>query len=576
MARRSHNQLHVWLHFLLRRLHIPPHYFLVVVAGVVGWLTAWTAHAFQETVIWIQGIGWSYWNHGPVIVLMPAIGGLICGLIVSYLAKEAKGQGIPEVMAAVLLRGGVIPMRMALAKLCCTVASVGSMGAAGLEGPIVQIGAALGSGTGQWLRLSASTLKILVGCGAAAGISAMFHAPIGGVLFALEVILGTFSPNTFTPIMIASIMAFVTMQTIGRPHQMMDMQLSYPGLNLELLAYLATGLFCGLVSVIFIRSLVIAERKFGSLSIPAPIKPALGGALLGILMLQIPIVGGSGEMLMEYLVGSEVSLTWLCVLLVAKLAAICLTLGSGGSGGVFFPGLVLGAISGLICHNVLQVVMPLSDPRIYMLVGMSAVVSGTTHGPIAAIVVLCELSGHFSLILPLMITSIAAVIVARSLYEMSIYGIKLRERGIHLKDGHDLDVLRTFKVRDLMNDTVPIIDGNLSLREVILKLDESPEGYLLVQHEGDTGLISHHELIPYLQNPETGMNCKAYQAMMIPEQTIHLADAALIAHETFALTDSRCIPVCDSSRQVCGLIFRKDIMRSYKRALHRSFLADRN
>ncbi|MBW7877426.1 MAG: chloride channel protein, partial [Candidatus Cloacimonetes bacterium] len=461
MGHRSHTSPTVWVHYILRRLHIPPHYFLVFLAMLVGWLTAWAAYIFQVSIYWLQEMVLRSLANHWAIVFVPVLGGLICGQIVRFSAKEARGQGIAEVMYAVLMRGGIIPMRVAISKIFATVATLGSMGAAGQEGPIVQIGSALGSGIGQWFRLSSSTLKILVGCGAAAGISATFQAPIGGVLFALEVILGTFSPNTFTPIIIASVIASVTFQSIGTTHSMLNLHVESPGISMEMIGFVSTGLFCGLVSVFMIRSLCASERWFQRIRISEWVKPALGGLVIGILMLMWPLIGGSGERMMAALATGEIfPAHWLLALLLIKLVAICATLGSGGSGGVFFPSLVIGAVSGLFCHSLFSIWFSLSSPSLYMLIGMAAVVSGTTHGPIAAIIVLCELSGHFSLILPLMAASISSVIVARALLEVSIYGIKLKERGIHLKDGHDLDILRTYKVGDLMESNIPRVNGD--------------------------------------------------------------------------------------------------------------------
>ncbi len=563
----------VFIHLLFRRLHIPSHYFLVVLAALIGYTTALGAWVFKTGIHTLQEFSVSLQQSQPawLFPLIPAIGGLICGMIVYTFAREAKGHGIPEVIYAVLMKGGVIRLRIAAAKLMATIMTLGSLGSAGMEGPIVQIGSSLGSGLGQFLKIPANAIKILVGCGAAAGIAATFNAPIGGVLFSLEVILGTFAPNTFTPIIVASVISAVTFHRMGGNQPLLHIGVEYHETLLDVALFGLLGVLCGACSVLFIRTLSVVEKAFASIRIPDWLKPALGGLIFGCIVLQFGNMAGPGELIMHQLLHEPaVPVALLIVWLLLKILCTSITLGSGGSGGVFFPSLVMGAITGAALHGFLSPYLPVAELEIYVMVGMAAFVSGTTHGPIAAILVLCEMSHQYTIILPLMAGSISAVIAARSIYELSIYSIKLWEKGIHLKDGHDLDILRTYHVRDLMEKAFDRVRGDLPLFQVLTRLNQTKDGYLIVEDEstGRVGTITHYDLTPFILDAKKGLRCTASEAMVINDESVCEDDPILVAHDRFLMEEVKYLRVLDRQGRFSGLVFKKDIMRSYRKALH--------
>jgi len=320
---------------------------MVLVAIAIGLLGGLGAVGFRECIRLFQAVAWQtdsvtldYLRDLPIWwkVLTPAVGGLIVGVIIVRFAAEAKGHGVPEVMEAVALRGGRIRPRVVVAKLIASGVCIASGGSVGREGPIVQIGSAIGSSVGQWLRVGERRMRTLVGCGAAAGIAATFNAPVAGALFAVEIILGDFGVTQFSPIVISSVTA-----TVVSRHFLGDFPaFEVPAYSLvsanELFAY---GVFAGLVALIFVRTLYGAEDLFDKLSVPAFLKPAIGGVLIGVIAIRFPEIFGVGyEAINEALTGN---LGWklLLILVMVKIVAVSLTIGSGGSGGIFAPSLFI-------------------------------------------------------------------------------------------------------------------------------------------------------------------------------------------------------------------------------------------
>ena len=271
------------------------HSYMVLVAIAIGLLGGLGAVGFRECIRLFQTVAWQtdnvtleYLRNLPTWwkVLTPAVGGLIVGLIIVRFAAEAKGHGVPEVMEAVALRGGRIRPRVVVAKLLASGVCIASGGSVGREGPIVQIGSAIGSSVGQWLGVGERRLRTLVGCGAAAGIAATFNAPVAGALFAVEIILGDFGVTQFSPIVISSVTA-----TVVSRHFLGDFPaFEVPAYSLEspfeLFAYGALGIIAGLVALVFVRALYGAEDLFDALRLPAVIKPAIGGALIGLIAIR--------------------------------------------------------------------------------------------------------------------------------------------------------------------------------------------------------------------------------------------------------------------------------------------------
>lgn len=488
-----------------RRLSLPPDWWLIVLGAAIGVVTALGAIAFKK----VLDVGAEYTSgvsaEMPIWMLpvLPMAGGLVTAFLVGRFASEARGHGVPEVITAVHQRGGRIRRRVAAVKAITSITTIGTGGSAGAEGPIVQIGSAIGSGIAQTLHVSREHVTTLLGCGAAAGIASVFNAPLAGVLFVMEILLRDFSLKTFTPIMIASVMSAATTQAmLGRNEALFAVSkelATYQFTLPELPSYVVLGLVCAVVAVAFIKLLYWMEDVFAKLRMPMLLKPVCGALLLGVLgiaylsvmraqghgearvpnffyngystietLLEPPTYDGAivkrvsdagsmepGTAQSNPLMEGEVLATGL-VMLVAlmgcKMLGTALTLGSGGSGGVFAPSLFLGATAGAAFGEALDGVGLLpegSSPASYALVGMAAMVAGTTHAPMTAILILFELTTDYKVILPIMIAAVLATLGAQFLLHDSIYSLKLRRGGLHIGTAADLTILRKLTARQI-------------------------------------------------------------------------------------------------------------------------------
>ena len=566
--------------------------YMVLVAIFIGLVGGYGAVGFRLLIVQLQL--WIWRPQGPIsdsggllewvrelpwwwVVAAPALGGLAVGWIVDTFAKEARGHGVPEVMEAVALRHGRIRPRVVAAKTIASGICIASGGSVGREGPIVQIGSAIGSTVGQFLKVSPRRLRTLVGCGAAAGIAATFNAPVAGALFAVEVILGDFGVPQFSPIVIASVVAtVVSRQHLGDlpafeiPHYSME----HPG---ELAAYAVLGLLAGLLAILFTRSLHTSEELFERLPLPAPLKAMAGGAAVGAIALLAPQVLGVGYEAMNQAL-TQAPGAWLLVgLLFAKVLAVSLTIGSGGSGGVFAPSLFLGASLGGAVGAVVQVWFPgAAPPGAYALVGMGAVVAAATHAPITAIMILFELTTDYKIILPLMISCIIGTLVMTRLHGDSIYTIKLRRRGVNIRDGQDVDLLRRIPVREVMRAEMATAAPQDPLLPLLQRLYHGQENCVyVVDAEGRlTGVIALNQMRSVLE--DIGL----VQNLLLAEDVALAEWPSAKAGDTLDLVLRRLdqgyrdeLPVVDHKRLV-GVVHVSDVLDRYRSEVFKHQMAE--
>lgn len=476
-------------------------FFMMAVAILIGVACGFGAVGFRMLVDLMHVLFWGkahiepdwlsalpHWRR----LLMPALGGLIVGPIVFIVVREAKGHGVPEVMAAVAVRNGLIQGRVALAKAFSSAVTIGSGGSAGPEGPIIQIGAAIGSKVGQLVEVSRKKLRTFVACGAAAGLAATFNAPIAGSLFAVEVILGQFGVAQFGPIVISAVIATV----ISRHYLGGETVFSVPDYELvsmvELGPYLLLGVLCGLVSVLLIRTLYGAEDAFERVRrVPNWVKPAIGGLMLGCIGWLVPHIYGDGEFVINMILTNQVGWSLLAILLVVKLAATVITLGSGGSGGVFAPSLFLGAAAGgLVGYGVTWMLGDAAGaPGGYALVGMGGLVAGTIHAPITAIIMIFEITNSYDIILPLMLVCIISILVATRFHPESIYTKKLMRQGIDLFGGQSLDVLKQYFVDHVVHQDYTALPARTPAAEIIDRVIEGERTQFYVVSETQQRLM---------------------------------------------------------------------------------------
>ncbi len=433
---------------------------------------------------------------GPFFVLVvPVVGGLLYGPLVNRFAKEARGHGVPEVMLAVAQRGGRISPKVAVVKTLASALTIGSGGSVGREGPIVQIGSALGSTLGRLSRLTEDRMKLLVACGAAGGIAATFNAPLAGVIFAMELILAAFSIEAFG----ATVLASVTASVIGRAAFGDVAFLSLPDFHVQHLAqyglFAVLGVVAGAVGVGFSRVLYAIEDACDwAWRGPEWLRPAVGGLALGLVLLALPEMYGVGYPVLEGATEGKYAIGFLLVLLVGKMIATSLTIGIGGSGGVFAPSLFIGAMLGAAFGAGAHDLLPGTAGAVgaYALVGMGAVFAGASRAPITAVVILFELTGEYSIILPLMLAIVLATVTSRALTRDTVYTLKLRRRGIDLEGPAQGASIGTQRVTSVMEPLPAPLTTTLELTAAADRLSRSGHGALPVHDPSDlyVGIIT--------------------------------------------------------------------------------------
>lgn len=421
---------------------------------------------------------------GPYFVLLaPVIGGLLYGPLVNRFAKEARGHGVPEVMLAVAQRGGRISPKVAVVKTLASALCIGSGGSVGREGPIVQIGSALGSTLGRVTKVTEGRMKLLVACGAAGGIAATFNAPLAGVFFAMELILGTFTAEAFG----ATVLAGVSASVIGRAAFGDVTFLNLPDFHVDHLAQYALfallGVIAAAVGVGFARVLYLIEDACDwAWRGPEWLRPAVGGLALGLVLLALPEMYGVGYPVLQKATEGGYAVGFLLLLLVGKTIATSLTIGIGGSGGVFAPSLFIGAMLGAAYGTGLHHLLPGTAGAVgaYALVGMGAVFAGASRAPITAVVILFELTGEYGIILPLMLAIVLATAVSRLLSKDTVYTLKLRRRGIDLEGAVPGAPIGTQQVGAVMEALPSPLPAATALADAAALLSRSGHGALPV------------------------------------------------------------------------------------------------
>lgn len=580
-AQRARRGLRLWLDRQLARVRRNEHAFMVTMAVLLGVAGAGGAIAFREIIPLAQtlfygtgsrdGIALSPWW---MRLLMPAVGGLIVGQLVVRVGRELRGSGIPEVMEAVSLRGGVLRARVVWGAVFGAGVSIGSGGSLGREGPIVHTGAALGSLAGQLLQVSARRVRTFVACGAAAGIAGTFNAPIAGALFAGEVILGQLGMASLAPVLIASVVSTVVVRTaVGDA-----VAFSIPHYELvsawEMPLYAGLGLLAGLTGVLFVRTLYGVCDAFDRSRLPESLRPALGGLAVGMLGVGLPQVLGVGYATIDHALRAEVGLALLVALLLGKLLATALSVGSGGSGGVFSPSLFLGALLGAAWGTAAHRLLPemTALPGAYALVGMGALVAGTTHAPITAILMIFELTNDFHIIPPLMLACTMAVIVSRVADKESIYTAKLVRRGVHLAEGRDVNVLRAIRVADVMVRDAPTIGAAESFSALASRLLAGEANEILVVDGAGclVGVVGLRDVGGLLAEADEVKGLAI--AADVADTTVPCilpGDNLDLCMHLFGRTHRDELPVCASAsdRRLLGMVTHNAVIDAYNRRI---------
>lgn len=582
------------------RFSPPEGILLLVISTIIGASTGFAAVFFIQLIAFIQQRSYSaiqsLFPHLGLFsyVVVPVGGALLVGPLIAWFAREAKGHGVPEVMQAIILRGGRIRPRVAIAKITASALCIGTGGSAGREGPIVQVGSALGSSLGQLLHFSDDQIKNLVACGAAAGIAATFNAPIAGVAFAIEVLLSGLQVRMFGNVVISAVSASIVSQIFLGDRPAFTVPAYTLHSPLTLVFYLLLGLAAAFVGVFFIRMLAWFEDIFDNWKFPLALKPAVGALLLGLLgycylllpgigfsdvksfqlgmplIENIPHVYGAGFTFIEQALQGSINFWLLALLIILKPLATSFTLGSGNSGGVFAPSLFTGAMLGGALGSLFASWKPeLAGPTgAYALVGMAAVFAACARAPLTAMLIVFEMSNDYSLILPLMVAAVTASYLAQTLYPESIYTIKLTRKGIHFSQGRDMDIMQGVQVREVMNKNPVTINKNKPLAELYQQFQETNFlGFPVLDEDGKLwGIVTLQDLEKTLHQEAFNLReLKVKDVAVIDPITVYDDEPIWSAIQKMAPRDLARLPVVarNAEKKLLGLISRSDILRAY-------------
>ncbi|MBV8780525.1 MAG: chloride channel protein [Phycisphaerae bacterium] len=593
--------------------------FLMVVALLIGVIAAAAAVAFHQIIDSIEHVysligpdrlyGWGL----PLLIVFPATGGLLVGIISKKIMHVREGHGVLDVMESVIRSNGFVKPRLALEQILTTAISIGSGGSIGAEAPIIQIGAGIASGVGQIFGIARQSMPIVIACGTAAGVSAIFNAPIGGLLFTLEVILQDFSVRTITPVVIASVIAEVTTQAIFRNvlHERTGYQaifrlptdlaisVTWP----QLVNFAILGLLCGLIALALIRLMGLGERLFHKLPVPPFIRPGIGGMMVGVtgvlyvlvfgrwllhtekpipfIIYPMPAFFADGYPAIRYIL-SEGFYTdhaqWFVALLLAALTIIhlcttCMTVCSGGGGGVIAPALFLGATGGGLLGLGLQAThfFPQLQPEVYALVGMAGVLAACVHAPLSAILIMLELTKNNDIVMPAMITSIVATGFARSIYPDSVYTLGLRQRGIRLGATGDMMVLRRITVEQVNLEPASVLQEVDPFQRVLdLSSTLGSQNFIVIDKKGSyIGMVTSNDINLALLDRDAVPLLLVAELMRKEVPFVRTSDDLATVLDVFSRFDVSHLPVClpNAPGKIIGLISRAGLMRQYQSGL---------
>jgi len=495
------------------------------------------------------------------VLALPAVGGLLAGIVLMLGKHLTKGQSSTDYMEAISIGSGHVPIRASLVKSAAALFSIGSGGSIGREGPMVQLAAVMASFIGRWRQFTPPQLRLMVACGAAAGIASAYNAPIAGSFFVAEIILGTIAMESLGPLAVSAVVAAMTVRVLTSEAQLYkvpEFRLSSP---LEMPAYIALGVIAGLLAPWFLRSLRRAEEIFIATKLPLVARMTLGGLIVGALAIQVPEVSGNGYSVVVTILKGQVVWTTLLLFVACKWLATASSFGSGAPGGVFTPSLFMGAGVGFLFGQAVHTIWPggAVDPRAFALVGMGAFLSAVSHAPVMAVIMLFEMTLSYDIILPLMLCSVVAYYTAKGLEGRSLYSEVLKKKAAEVSGDTGFGRGR---VAELMKSKPPTLSRNAHFAEIARMFLATRVNNLYVTdaQERFLGAVSLHDIKPYLGEPELAELVIANDILreefprVGPESTLSEALGRFLNFEAERL------PVVDPSGKLIGSLSKGDLL----------------
>lgn len=508
---------------------------------------------------------------GPLpLILIPTFVGLLIGIISKLLVPQAKEQGVPEVLKAIALKGGRLPIIAVFARGITSILAIGSGFSVGREGPAVHLGSGIGSNIAKLFKLSELRTKNLAACGAAAGIAAVFNAPITGVMFALEVILRDFGARALSTVVVSAVASSIVSRIFlgASPAFMVPVYKLWS--SWEILIYMGLGLLSAFVALLFIASLDKTDTFFETkVRIPVWTKPALGGFLIGCIGVFFPEVFGMGFKVLENILHGSFPVHLLFILIFMKIIATVISLGSGSTGGTFAPTLFVGGALGGAIGRLFYGRMPfdVAPPGAYALVGMASVFAGAFHAPVTAILLVFEMTGDYHMILPLMLAAVIAASVAQAIRGESIDTVKFKKQGIDIESVEGASVLGALQVRDAMSNDFETISRNTPAKTLMELMSKSKDKtFYVVNSKGElAGVIRPKVMQEILLDNEDIMMIVAddiaspLPEMIFPEEP--LGEAARLM-KIYHITE---LPVVSTAnhKMLVGVLQSEDVFQAY-------------
>ncbi len=564
----------------LQRIDLPEDFYMLFLAALIGLFAGLGAYVLNLLVNFVHYLLFNRlynlthvdWMSYLLLALFPALGGLLVGLIIHFLSREARGHGVPSVIESIANRDGYIQPRVSTVTAITAGTTIGSGGSAGKEGPIVQIGAAIGSTVGQLFNVSSERLKVLVGAGAGAGLAAVFNAPVTGVLFALEVLLADFSINAFTPIIFATVISTTISHYLIGSSPVLKVPIYYLESFYEYPLYLLMGVVGAFVAVFFTKILYATEDFFNKYkNIPDYLKPAIGGLLMGIIALKFPEIYGFDDSAIHSALLERTEVWMLFLLMIFKILATSLTLGSGGTGGLFTPSLFIGAAFGGFFGSLMNLLFPgiTASPGAYALVGMGIMIAGTTHATISALMLIFEVTSNYQVILPLMLGTIIATITTRLIMRENIYTMKIALSGEYIFKGRNMTLLQSVPIGQHIRKKFDRIPENMPFPKILKYVRESDHSTFPVLSHADEliGVISLRDIRAYMFEQHLYPLLIAKDIVEEEFITLHPDQSLADVLRMFDLTDAEMLPVTErrDSRKLVGVIYHDELMRWYRK-----------
>ncbi|MDP3070460.1 MAG: ClcB-like voltage-gated chloride channel protein [Opitutaceae bacterium] len=435
------------------------------------------------------------------VLLVPTAGGAVAGAILLFGQRITRSESSTDYMEAILIGNGHVPRRASLVKSAAALFSIGSGGSIGREGPMVQLAAVVASALGRWRKFTPPQLRLLVACGAAAGIASAYHAPIAGSFFVAEIILGTIAMESLGPLVISAVSATLTLHLFTASRALYKVPAFGEATFLEMGPFILLGLVAGVMAPVFLASLRHAEKFFVSLRLPIVLRLALGGLIVGVIAIQVPQVCGNGYSVVVEILSGKVAWVFIPGLLACKWLATMASFGSGAPGGVFTPSLFMGASAGLLFGTAVHHVWPAGapNPLAFALVGMGAFLSAASRAPVMAVIMIFEMTMSYDIILPLLLCSVIAFYTAKGISSSSLYDEALKRKAADAP----APTLMGQRVADLMRPNPPVLTPAARFAEIAGMFVKLRVNNLYVVDEAGRflGVVSMHDIKPYLGEP---------------------------------------------------------------------------